>query len=76
MVPLTTVGIDLDKVAQRILAELLQMIEGAEPPTGPVTLPGTELIIRRSSGPAPHNPRSPRFVTEAKQGHTTSTEHA
>lgn len=76
MVPLTTVGIDLDQVAQRILAELLQMIEGAEPPTGPVTLPGTELIIRRSSGPAPHNPRSRRFVTEAKQGHTTTTEHA
>jgi hypothetical protein len=51
------------------------MIEGAEPPTGPVTLPGTELIIRRSSGPAPHNRRRPRFVTEAKRGLTTSTEH-
>jgi DNA-binding LacI/PurR family transcriptional regulator len=75
MVPLTTVGIDLDQVAQRILAELLRMIEGAEPPTGTITLPGTELIIRRSSGPAPHNRHHPRFVTEAKQGLTKTTEH-
>ena len=52
MVPLTTVGIDADKAAQRILAELLRMIEGAEPPLEPVTLPGTELIIRKTSGPA------------------------
>ena len=51
MVPLTTVGIDLDQTAQRILAELLRMIEGGEPPAEAVTLPGTELIIRRSSGP-------------------------
>jgi DNA-binding LacI/PurR family transcriptional regulator len=52
MVPLTTVGIDADKAAQRILAELLRMIEGGEPPLEPVTLPGTELIIRKTSGPA------------------------
>jgi DNA-binding LacI/PurR family transcriptional regulator len=51
MVPLTTVGIDADQAAQRILAELLHMIEGGEPPAKAVTLPGTELIIRRSSGP-------------------------
>jgi DNA-binding LacI/PurR family transcriptional regulator len=75
MVPLTTVGIDLDQTAERILAELLQMIEGAEPPIGPVTLPGTELIIRRSAGPPPHNRHRPRFVTEAKQDLTTTTEH-
>jgi DNA-binding LacI/PurR family transcriptional regulator len=75
MVPLTTVGIDADQAAQRILAELLRMIEGAEPPSGPVTLPGTELIIRRSSGPAPHNHRRPRFATEAKQSLTKTTEH-
>ena len=51
MVPLTTVGVDGDKAAQRILAELLRMIEGAEPPANTVILPGTELIIRRSYGP-------------------------
>ena len=65
MVPLTTVGIDADKAAQRILAELLRMIEGAEPPVEPVTLPSTELIIRRSSGPVLSNHRRTRFVTEA-----------
>jgi DNA-binding LacI/PurR family transcriptional regulator len=63
MVPLTTVAVDAEQAAQRILAELLQMIEGAEPPADAVTLPGTELIIRRSSGPVAH--RRPRFVTEA-----------
>jgi DNA-binding LacI/PurR family transcriptional regulator len=52
MVPLTTVGIDADEAAQRILAELLRMIEGGEPPVEPITLPGTELIIRKTSGPA------------------------
>jgi DNA-binding LacI/PurR family transcriptional regulator len=75
MVPLTTVGVDADQAAQRILAELMQMIEGAEPPIGTITLPGTELIIRRSSGPAPHNRHRPRSVTEAKQGLTKTTEH-
>jgi DNA-binding LacI/PurR family transcriptional regulator len=54
MVPLTTIGVDADKAAQRILAELLQMIEGAEPPANTVILPGTELIIRRSTGPVGH----------------------
>jgi DNA-binding LacI/PurR family transcriptional regulator len=67
MVPLTTVAVELEETAQRILAELLQMIEGAEPPPGPVTLPGTKLIIRESSGPAPHDQRRPRLVTEALQ---------
>jgi DNA-binding LacI/PurR family transcriptional regulator len=54
MVPLTTVGVDGDKAAQRILAELLQMIEGVEPPPNTVILPGTELIIRRSTGSVGH----------------------
>jgi DNA-binding LacI/PurR family transcriptional regulator len=75
MVPLTTVGIDADQAAQRILDELLKMIEGAEPPTGVVTLPGTKLIIRKSSGPAPHNGRRPKFVTEAKHILSPTTEH-
>jgi DNA-binding LacI/PurR family transcriptional regulator len=52
MVPLTTVAVDADEVAQRILAELLRMIEGGKPPADAVSLPGAELIIRRSSGPA------------------------
>ena len=66
MVPLTTVGIDADKAAQRILAELLRMIEGGEPPVEPVTLPSTELIIRRSSGPVRQQSTAvPRFVTDA-----------
>jgi len=51
MVPLTTVGVDADKAAQRILSELLRMIEGGEPPVEPVTLPGTELIVRKTTGP-------------------------
>ena len=75
MVPLTTVGIDLDQTAQRILAELLQMIEGSEPPSDPVTLPGTKLIIRRSSGPAHDDRHRPRFVRKAKPDPTTTTEH-
>jgi DNA-binding LacI/PurR family transcriptional regulator len=75
MVPLTTIGIDADQAAQRILAELLKMIEGAEPPTDAVTLPGTKLIIRSSSGPAPPNGRRPKFVTEAKQILSPTTEH-
>src|SRR5215216_2376865 len=53
MVPLSTVAVDAKGVAQRILAELLRMIEGGKPPAEAVKLPGTKLIIRRSSGPAP-----------------------
>jgi DNA-binding LacI/PurR family transcriptional regulator len=52
MVPLTTVAVDAKGAAQRILAELLRMIEGGEPPAEAVKLPGKQLIIRRSSGPA------------------------
>ena len=55
MVPLTTVATDADQVAQRILGELLQMIDGGDPPSQAITLPGTELIIRKSTGPASHH---------------------
>lgn len=76
MVPLTTVGIELDQVAERILAELLRMIEGAEPPTGPVTLPGTELIIRRSSGPVRRDHRhTAPSQRQADSPFPLSTEH-
>jgi DNA-binding LacI/PurR family transcriptional regulator len=51
MVPLTTVAVDADRAAQRILAELLRMIDGGDPPGEPITLPVTTLAIRRSSGP-------------------------
>jgi DNA-binding LacI/PurR family transcriptional regulator len=53
VVPLTTVGVKADRAAQRIIAELLHMIEGEEPPAAPIMLPGAELIIRGSTGPAP-----------------------
>ena len=65
MVPLTTVGVNADRAAQRILAELMQMIEGAEPPSQHSHPAGTELIIRRSSGPVRRDHRRPSFVTEA-----------
>src|SRR5215207_3011126 len=49
MVPLTTVAVDADQAAERILAELLHMIEGGKPAADSVTIPGTRLIIRNSS---------------------------
>jgi DNA-binding LacI/PurR family transcriptional regulator len=52
MVPLTTVAVDAERAAQRILAELLRLIEGGEPPAESVTVSGAQLIVRRSSGPA------------------------
>ena len=54
MVPLTTVAIDAEEAAERILAELVSMIEGGEPPARTRSTSGrTLLIIRRSSSPAP-----------------------
>jgi DNA-binding LacI/PurR family transcriptional regulator len=53
MVPLSTVAVDAKGAAQRILAELLRMIEGGDPPAEAIKLPGAKLIVRRSSGPAP-----------------------
>jgi DNA-binding LacI/PurR family transcriptional regulator len=69
MVPLTTVAMDAEEAAQRILGELLQMIKGAEPPAETVTLSGTELIIRRSSGPL--GPQSPA-VRDSSRRHVNS----
>jgi hypothetical protein len=47
------VAVDAKGAAQRILAELLRMIEGGDPPAEAIKLPGAKLIVRRSSGPAP-----------------------
>jgi DNA-binding LacI/PurR family transcriptional regulator len=68
-VPLTTVGVDADKAAQRILSELLRMIGGGEPPVGPVTLPGTELIIRNTTGPM----RQTRTHSRARRAHLVNS---
>jgi DNA-binding LacI/PurR family transcriptional regulator len=65
MVPLTTVAVNAESAAQRILAELLGMIEGREPAAQTITVPSTELIIRRSSGPVLRDHRRTKFVTEA-----------
>ena len=65
MVPLTTVSVDADQAARRILAELMSMIEGGEPPDDPITLAGTRLIMRRSSGPAP-------LASASRQSQTTT----
>jgi DNA-binding LacI/PurR family transcriptional regulator len=65
MVPLTTVAIDADASAERILAELVRMIEGGEPAREDFGL-SADLVIRRSSGPPPegHKPsRSVRLMT-------------
>jgi LacI family transcriptional regulator len=50
MVPLSTVAIDAEGVAERILAELVAMIEGGEPRSDEIDLSQT-LVIRSSSGP-------------------------
>lgn len=55
IVPLTTVSSDADEAAERILAELVSMIEGAEPTVAEVRL-GSRLVIRSSSGPPPPPP--------------------
>jgi DNA-binding LacI/PurR family transcriptional regulator len=52
MVPLTTVAIDADASAERILAELVHMIEGGEPARADVEL-GADLVLRESAGPPP-----------------------
>jgi DNA-binding LacI/PurR family transcriptional regulator len=65
MVPLTTVGIDADASAERILAELVHMIEGGEPAGADVELTA-DLVIRRSAGPPPKGhklSRSVRLIT-------------
>ncbi len=52
MVPLTTVAIDAEEAAERILSELVSMVEGGEPSSDQIDL-GTTLLIRSSSGPPP-----------------------
>ena len=52
MVPLSTVAIDADGAAERILSELVAMIEGADPATEPIEL-SSRLVLRSSTGPAP-----------------------
>jgi LacI family transcriptional regulator len=52
MVPLSTVAIDADLAAERILAELVAMIEGDEPAATEIEL-ACQLIIRASTGPPP-----------------------
>lgn len=53
MVPLTTVSVDDEGPAQRILAELLRMIEGGTAPDAPITLDQQHLVVRASTGRAP-----------------------
>ena len=53
MVPLTTVAVDDEGPARRILAELLRMIEGGPAPVHPVTLEQQRLVVRASTGPPP-----------------------
>ena len=52
VVPLSTVAIDAAETAERILAELIAMIEGHEPESTEIDL-DCELVIRRSTGPPP-----------------------
>ena len=52
MVPLTTVAIEADPAAERILSELVHMIELGRPTTDSVDLEA-RLVIRRSTGPRP-----------------------
>jgi DNA-binding LacI/PurR family transcriptional regulator len=50
MVPLTTVAVDAEQLAERILSELVHMIEGGEP-TVEIVDCNAQLVIRVSSGP-------------------------
>lgn len=50
MVPLSTVAIDADGIAERILAELVAMIEGDDPSSEQIDI-ATTMIVRSSSGP-------------------------
>ena len=50
MMPLTTIAIDADPLAERILSELVHLIETGRPATAAVDLQA-RLVIRRSTGP-------------------------
>lgn len=52
MVPLSTVAVDADTAAERILSELISMIEGADPAEADIELV-SELVLRASTGPPP-----------------------
>lgn len=52
MVPLTTIAVDADPLAERILSELVHMIEIGRPTTDSVDLEA-RLVIRRSTGHRP-----------------------
>jgi DNA-binding LacI/PurR family transcriptional regulator len=52
MVPLSSVATDADEVAERILAELVAMIEGRDLGSLPLRS-RSSLVIRRSTGPPP-----------------------
>ena len=62
MVPLSTVAIDAEEAAERILAELVAMIEGADPAAEPIEL-SCRLVLRSSTGPpaasSPARPTDP-----------------
>jgi hypothetical protein len=49
--PFMAIELAVNAVEFDAFGELLRMIEGGEPPVEPVTLPGTELIIRKTTGP-------------------------
>jgi DNA-binding LacI/PurR family transcriptional regulator len=52
MVPLSTVAVDADDVAERILAELVAMVEGRQPTAEQIDL-ASRLVLRSSTGPPP-----------------------
>jgi DNA-binding LacI/PurR family transcriptional regulator len=53
MVPLSTVAIDAEEAAERILSELVAMIEGADPAEEPIEL-SCRMVLRFSTGPPAH----------------------
>lgn len=53
MVPLSTIAIDAEEAAERILSELVAMIEGADPAEEPIEL-SCRMVLRSSTGPPAH----------------------
>jgi DNA-binding LacI/PurR family transcriptional regulator len=53
MVPLSTIAIDAEEAAERILSELVAMIEGADPAEEPIEL-SCRMVLRFSTGPPAH----------------------
>ncbi|HSU37431.1 MAG TPA: LacI family DNA-binding transcriptional regulator [Propionibacteriaceae bacterium] len=75
MVPLTTVRSDQAATADRVLSELVALIEGREPVSGaPLT---RELVVRSSTAPPPASPaalRSERPLPVEFSSHSPSKE--